>query len=564
MSRNDFADMAMGEHDKPVKGMHLERYFTKAGGSMVEYNDDWWERRTAVITGEDGKVVFKQKDVEVPKSWSQLALNVVASKYFRGTPGTLERENSVKHLVDRVAGTIADWGMKNHYFSSSNAKLVFFEELRHMLLHQVGSFNSPVWFNVGVKREDGKQPQCSACFINSVEDSMESILDLAKTEGMLFKGGSGTGTNLSPLRSSKELLAGGGTASGPVSFMRGFDAFAGVIKSGGKTRRAAKMVVLNADHPDIMEFINCKAHEEKKAHALIAAGYDGKFNGEAYQSISFQNANNSVRLTDNFFRQLKKGHSWNTIKKNGDLAENIPAKTIFHAIAEAAHFCGDPGVQYDDAIQKWHTCKSTGRINASNPCSEFVFLDDTACNLASLNLMAFYNAETKAFDVDGFKYAVNLFILAQEILVGMSSYPTPKIEKNSHDFRPLGLGYCNLGALLMTKGLPYDSDEGRNYAAAITSLMGGQAYLQSAEIASRLGAFSGYQANEIAMDAVLTLHDDAAHELCTRLIGKAGHEIALEGSHAWHTAKTAGRLHGFRNAQVTVLAPTGTIAFMMV
>jgi ribonucleoside-diphosphate reductase alpha chain len=436
------------------------------------------------------------------------------------------------------------------------------EELSHMLLHQMASFNSPVWFNVGVK-DKGRKPQCSACFINSVEDSMESILGLAKTEGMLFKGGSGTGTNLSPLRSSKELLAGGGTASGPVSFMKGFDAFAGVIKSGGKTRRAAKMVVLDGNHPDIMEFINCKAHEEKKAWALIAAGYDGKFNGEAYQSISFQNANNSVRLTDEFFTQVTQGHTWATHKKNGEIAETLQARDMFRAIAEATHLCGDPGIQYDGAIQKWHTCKTTGRINASNPCSEFVFLDDTACNLASLNLMKFYDTDTKLFDIDGFQHAVDLFILAQEILVDMSSYPTERIAHNSHAFRPLGLGYCNLGALLMAKGLAYDSEKGRDFAAAITSLMGGRAYLASAMLATTMGAFAGYAANQKSMLDVIALHEHEARKLSQKLRSVEGALIAEAGQHAWYNAKKLGNDHGFRNAQVTVLAPTGTIAFMM-
>ena len=535
-------------------GLAVQRYFTTPG---VDPADEMsWELRSAAIAGEDGKVVFEQKNIEVPRQWSMLATNVVASKYFRGTPGTPERESSVRKLVARVVDTITRWGEEGGYFASETDKQTFHAELTHLLLRQKVAFNSPVWFNVGVE----EHPQCSACFINSVEDSMDSILGLAKTEGMLFKYGSGTGSNLSTIRSSRELLAGGGTASGPVSFMKGFDAFAGVIKSGGKTRRAAKMVILNADHPDVLEFIRCKASEEKKAWALIDAGYDGSFNGEAYGSVFFQNSNNSVRVTDEFMKAVVEDRPWTTrAVRDGRPMDTYKARDLFREISEAAHLCGDPGLQFDSTINGWHTCANTARINASNPCSEYMFLDDTACNLASLNLMHFRTIDGE-FDVEAFKHAVDVTLLAQEIIVGFSKYPTPRITQNSFDYRPLGLGYANLGALLMASGLPYDSEEGRNYAGAITSLMAGQAYAQSARIAEKLGTFQGYEKNQEPMLGVIRKHRKAAYQL-----GQTGVAQPLfEAQKAcWDAALQAGTEFGYRNSQVTVLAPTGTIGFMM-
>jgi ribonucleoside-diphosphate reductase alpha chain len=537
-----------------VGGMTVQRYFTTPG---VDPADELaWEHRTASITGEDGKVVFEQKDVEVPKSWSMLATNVVASKYFRGTPGTPERERSVRRLVARVVDTITGWGAEGGYFAADSDRESFRAELTHLLLRQKASFNSPVWFNVGVE----PQPQCSACFINSVDDSMESILTLAKTEGMLFKFGSGTGSNLSSLRSSREHLAGGGTASGPVSFMKGFDAFAGVIKSGGKTRRAAKMVILNADHPDILAFVRCKASEEKKAWALIEAGYEASFNGEAYSSIFFQNSNNSVRVTDEFMQAVLDDRPWMThAVRDGRPMDTLQARELMREISAAAHLCGDPGLQFHTTINDWHTCPKTARINASNPCSEYMFLDDTACNLASLNLMHFRTIDGE-FDVHAFQHAVDVVLLAMEIIVGFSRYPTQRITENSYAYRPLGLGYANLGALLMASGLQYDSDEGRNYAGAITSLMCGRAYVQSAKIAERMGPFAGYAKNAEPMLRVIRKHRKAAYQLP----GNGVSNELLDGSReAWDQALARGLEHGFRNSQVTVLAPTGTIGFMM-
>src|SRR5215469_6669753 len=535
-------------------GLSIPRYFTTPG---VDPADEMaWEYRTAGITGEDGKVVFEQKNIEVPKSWSMLATNVVASKYFRGTPGTPERETSVRKLVARVVDTLSRWGQEGGYFATETDRLTFHAELTHLLLRQKAAFNSPVWFNVGVEAH----PQCSACFINSVEDSMESILGLAKTEGMLFKYGSGTGSNLSPIRSSKELLAGGGTASGPVSFMKGFDAFAGVIKSGGKTRRAAKMVILNSDHPDILQFVRCKASEEKKAWALIEQGYEASFNGEAYSSIFFQNSNNSVRVTDEFMNAVATDGTWTTrAVKDGRPMDTFRARELMREISEAAHLCGDPGLQFDTTINDWHTCLNSARINASNPCSEYMFLDDTACNLASLNLMHFRTIDGE-FDVPSFKHAVDVVLLAQEIIVGFSRYPTQKITENSHAYRPLGLGYANLGALLMASGLPYDSDAGRNYAAAITSLMCGEAYLQSARVAERIGPFAGYAKNAEPMLRVIRKHRKAAHQIPQEGVRPALHAAS---SQAWDQALALGEEQGYRNSQVTVLAPTGTIGFMM-
>ncbi|MEE8111162.1 MAG: vitamin B12-dependent ribonucleotide reductase [Acidobacteriota bacterium] len=537
-----------------VRGLPFTRRFTVAG--VDPFEEVVWESRTARITNEKGGVVFEQTEVEVPSDWSQMATNVVVSKYFRGILDSPERENSVRQLIGRVAGTITRWGREGGYFRSQEDVAAFGDELTHILLHQKASFNSPVWFNCGVE----ERPQCSACFINSVEDRMDSILDLAKIEWMLFKYGSGTGSNLSVLRSSRESLAGGGTASGPVSFMKGFDAFAGVIKSGGKTRRAAKMVILNVDHPDIMEFIICKAEEEKKAWALIDAGYDPSFTGTAYSSIFFQNANHSVRVTDDFMRRVEDGGTWDCRGiRSGEVMMSHPANGLLTKMAEAAHLCGDPGLQYDTTINDWHTCPRTGRINASNPCSEYMFLDDTACNLSSLNLMKFRSPDGE-FDIDGFRHAVETMILAQEIIVDNASYPTPAIEKNSHAFRPLGLGYANLGALLMARGLPYDSEEGRNYTGAITALMFGTAYATSARIAAAVGPFSGFEENREPMLKVMRKHQEHVGKIRGDLIPKELHRAA---ERAWDDAVATGTAFGFRNSQATVLAPTGTIAFMM-
>ncbi|HLW79710.1 MAG TPA: vitamin B12-dependent ribonucleotide reductase [Terriglobia bacterium] len=543
-----------------ARGLKLRRYFTAPGDDGFAGVE--WELRTAAITGENGKSVFEQRDVEVPKSWSQTATNVVVQKYFRGTVGTPERERSVRQLISRVADTITAWGRHGRdgksasYFADEESAAVFNAELKYLLVTQRMAFNSPVWFNVGSEAE----PQCSACFINSVDDTMESILGLAKTEGMLFKYGSGTGTNLSPIRSSKELLQGGGTASGPVSFMRGFDAFAGVIKSGGKTRRAAKMVMLDIDHPDVDEFIWCKAKEEKKAWTLIDAGYDGSFDGEAYKSIFFQNSNNSVRVTDDFMEAVEKDRDWSTrAVRDGKPVETMKARRLWRDIAEAAWQCGDPGLQYDTTINDWHTSSGTARINASNPCSEYMFLDDSACNLASLNLLKFLTADGK-FDVEAFRHAVDVVITAQEILVDNASYPTEKIARNSHDFRPLGLGYANLGALLMASGLPYDSDGGRDFAAAITACMHGQAYLTSSRIAAEIGAFPRYPENRDAFLEVITMHRGALDNVNPHNVGDA---LWQGTKKVWDEALASGMKHGYRNGQVTVLAPTGTIGFMM-
>ncbi|OYV95672.1 MAG: vitamin B12-dependent ribonucleotide reductase, partial [Acidobacteria bacterium 21-70-11] len=486
------SSLAVAASRRPgAQGVSVRRLFTN--GEHHPFDLVRWERRTARISGSDGEVVFEQTDVEVPEFWSQTATNIVAQKYFHGRLGSPEREGSVRQLISRVVTTIVEWGRTGGYFADDESERAFEHELSHLLLHQMVAFNSPVWFNVGIE----PRPQCSACFINAVKDSMDSILDLAKTEGMLFKYGSGTGSNLSVLRSSQESLAGGGTASGPVSFMRGFDSFAGVIKSGGKTRRAAKMVILNIDHPDVPQFIRCKAEEEKKAHVLISAGYPANFDqeGGAYDSIQYQNANHSVRVTEEFMRSAEDDGWWETkAVTTGEVAGRYRARQLMNMMAEAAWVCGDPGIQYDTTINRWHTCKNTDRINASNPCSEYMFLDDTACNLASLNLMRFVDA-AGVFATDSFRHAVDVTILAQEILVDFSHYPTPRIAANSHDFRPLGLGYANLGALLMSEGLPYDSPEGRAYAAAVTALMCGEAYLASARVAEGMGPFPGYAAN---------------------------------------------------------------------
>jgi ribonucleoside-diphosphate reductase alpha chain len=515
-----------------------------------------WELRTAAITSEKGETIFEQKNVEVPKSWSQTATNIVVQKYFHGKVGTPERETSVRQLISRVADTITRWGHEGRYFKTGADRDAFHDELTALLVNQVMSFNSPVWFNCGVE----EKPQCSACFINSVQDSMGSILTLAKTEGMLFKYGSGTGSNLSTLRGSREGLSSGGTASGPLSFMKGFDSFAGAIKSGGKTRRAAKMVILNINHPDIEEFILSKANEEKKAWALIDAGYDGSFNGEAYSSIFYQNANHSVRVNDEFMKAVENDGEYATKEVlTGQPFEKFRARDLMKKIADAAWVCGDPGMQYDTTINDWNPVKATHRINASNPCSEYMFVDDSACNLASLNLMKF-EREDGTFDVDRFKHAVDVTITAQEIMVDNASYPTDAIAKNSYAMRPLGLGYANLGALLMASGQPYDSDEGRAYAAAITSLMCGEAYLQSAKIAAEMEPFEGYTPNRDAFLGVIGMHRDAAYRIPKEGVPTELHNWSQA---VWDMALESGSQFGYKNGQVTVLAPTGTIGFMM-
>jgi ribonucleoside-diphosphate reductase alpha chain len=535
-------------------GLEIARYFSTLGKHPFDLIK--WERRDVLIEDENGKVVFEQKGVEFPTTWSVSAGQIVAAKYFHGHG--IRREDSLRTLIARVTDTITEWGVNLGYFASIASSEVFRHELVHLLLHQKMAFNSPVWFNVGIE----SKPQCSACFINGLDDNMDSILELVRTEGRLFKFGSGTGTNFSRLRSSREKLSGGGTSSGPVSFMRGFDSFAGAIKSGGKTRRAAKMVILDVDHPDIVDFIRCKAEEERKAWALIDLGYSGGFNepGGAYDSVQFQNANHSVRLSDAFMRAVEKKGSWTThARLDGSVRETLKAQDLLKDISEAAWTCGDPGIQFDTTINRWHTCPENGRINASNPCSEYMFLDDSACNLASLNLMSF-EATSGGFDTLAFQQAIDITLLAQEILVDEAGYPTPAITHNSHDFRPLGLGYANLGALLMSQQLPYDSDAGRNLAAAITALMHGRANAMSAKIAASKGPFLGFSANRSAMLAVMEMHALAARTL----VMGAGHEALLKAINAaWIDALDLGKRFGYRNAQVTVLAPTGTIAFMM-
>ncbi|HYK96271.1 MAG TPA: vitamin B12-dependent ribonucleotide reductase [Candidatus Dormibacteraeota bacterium] len=538
-----------------VKGLTWERRFTTPG--IHPYDELEWEYRTAAIASETGKTVFEQKDVEVPKAWSQLATNVVVSKYFRGHVGTPEREHSVRQLIDRVVNSIAAWAETQHYFATDADLKSFQAELTHLLVNQKMAFNSPVWFNVGIE----PKPQCSACFINSVQDNMGSIMDLAKTEAMLFKFGSGAGSNLSPIRSSKERMSGGGIASGPVSFMRGYDAFAGVIKSGGKTRRAAKMVILDAGHPDVLDFIDSKMLEEKKAWALIEQGYDPSFTGEAYGSVFFQNANHSVRVTDEFMRAVEADGTWDThAVVGGEKVDTLSARDIFRRMADAAWICGDPGIQYDTTINDWHTSANTDRIYASNPCSEYMFLNDTACNLASLNLMKFVDDEGE-FQVEDYRYAARVTLTAQEILVDNASYPTPKIEENSHKFRPLGLGYANLGALLMSRGLAYDSQDGRAFAAALTAIMHGEAYRQSSVIArDHGGPFLEYDVNREPFLRVIGKHRDAAYQLDESAVPQ---DVLAAARTVFDEALELGRDHGYRNAQVTVLAPTGTIAFMM-
>lgn len=540
---------------KVLKGLTFSPFFAKK--DVHPFDDIEWEKRDANITNEKGEVIFEQKGIEMPKHFSQLATNVVVSKYFKGTMGTPERENSLRQVVGRVADTMTDWGIKDGYFASEDDAKVFRHELTFLLVNQYMSFNSPVWFNVGV--ED--HPQCSACFINSVEDTMESILDLAKTEGMLFKFGSGAGSNLSPLRSSYEGMTHGGQASGPVSFMKGFDAFAGVIKSGGKTRRAAKMVILNVNHPDIVDFIECKTREERKAKSLIKAGYDPSFNGEAYSSIFFQNANHSVRVTDDFMKAVQNDDEFSTRKVTDPTVavDTYRARDLMKKIAENAWETGDPGLQFDTTVNDWHTCAKTDRIYASNPCSEYMFLNDSACNLASLNLMKFRKADG-TFNVEAYRSAVRTTITAMEIIVSNASYPTKKIEENSHKFRPLGLGYANLGALLMSLGLPYDSAEGRAYAATVTALMHGEAYRTSAEIAGVTGPFVTYKKNARPFMRVVRKHANAVELIDST---KVPAEFLDQVENVYDEMIHLGEKNGFRNAQVTVLAPTGTIAFMM-
>jgi ribonucleoside-diphosphate reductase alpha chain len=578
------------------KTLTIERTFSDP--TINPFDQLEWERRTAEITDDAGKVIFKQENVEVPRAWSLLATKVVVSKYFYGEQGTSERETSVRQLIHRICRTIADWGVKDGYFTKAGGE-VFYEELTWLCLNQYGAFNSPVWFNVGLyhqyhignsssrgnwfcdprtgRAERAKTqyeyPQCSACFIQSVQDNMESIMHLAHSEAMLFKFGSGTGTDLSPIRSSKEKLSGGGRPSGPLSFLKVYDQVANVVKSGGKTRRAAKMNTLRDWHGDIQEFIEAKMKEEKKAWALMEQGYDGSYNGDAYGSVMYQNENLSVRVSDAFMQAAQEGKEWWTRSvTTGKPLEKKDASTLLHEIAEGTWVCGDPGLQYDGAIQKWHTCKGTEPIHSTNPCSEYVFLNNTACNLASLNLMKF-KREDSTFDVEQFKAAVRIFITAQEILVDNASYPTKEIAENSHIFRTLGLGYANLGSLIMSYGLPYDSDEGRALAGAITAIMTGHAYEQSSELASVMGTFKGYrdarcahvskplaEDNVESMLGVVKAHREAVEDIQP---SQEFNYLKEEARKSWDGALERGRTMGYRNAQVTVLAPTGTIAFLM-
>jgi ribonucleoside-diphosphate reductase alpha chain len=535
-------------------GLTVRRYFTTPGAHPFDTVE--WERRDARI-GHGDKVSFEQRGVEFPKSWSQNATNIVAQKYFRGQLGSPDREWSVKQMITRVAGTIAGWGRERGYFATDEDADAFEAELTYVLLHQMAAFNSPVWFNVGFE----ENPQCSACFILSVEDNMESILEWNTKEGMIFRGGSGSGINLSKIRGSMEPLGKGGTASGPVSFMRGADAWAGTIKSGGKTRRAAKMVVLDVDHPDIEEFIWCKAREEEKAAALRDAGFDMSIDGDGFFSIQYQNANNSVRVSDEFMRAVENDGEWQLIARTtGKPIKTVKARGLMRQIAEAAWRCADPGVQYDTTINRWHTCPNSGRINASNPCSEYMHVDDSACNLASLNLMRFRRPDG-TFDVEAFEHAVDVVFLAQEIIVSPSSYPTERIGENARAFRQLGLGYANLGAYLMSNGMPYDSEEGRATAAAITALMTGRAYLGSARIAAAMGPYERYAENREAHNAVMRMHRDAVYTIAAEACPDS--ELLAAARSSWDQAVEAGELHGYRNAQATVLAPTGTISFLM-
>src|SRR4051794_21945135 len=532
------------------QGLSIQRRFTTAG--VHPFDEVEWEKRTASVGS------FTQDDVEFPASWSQNATNIVAQKYFRGQLGSPAREHSVKQMIGRVAGTIADWGRERGYFATVEDGDAFEAELTYILLHQMAAFNSPVWFNVGFE----ESPQCSACFILSVDDNMESILAWNTKEGNIFRGGSGSGINLSKIRGSMEPLSKGGTASGPVSFMRGADAWAGTLKSGGKARRAAKMVVLDVDHPDIQDFIWCKAREEEKAAALRDAGFDMSIDGDGFTSIQYQNANNSVRVTDEFMHAVEDDADWHlTARTTGEaVGEPVKARQLMSEIAEAAWRCADPGVQYDTTINQWHTNPNTSRITASNPCSEYMSIDDSACNLASLNLMKFRKPDG-SFDVGRFQHAVDIVLLAQEIIVGPASYPTEEIGRNSRAFRQLGLGYSNLGAYLMANGIPYDSDGGRGTAASITALMTGRAYLQSAKIAAAIGPYDGYAVNREAHNNVMRMHRDAS--LAIPDFACRDTELLAAARETWNEAVALGELYGYRNAQATVLAPTGTISFLM-
>ncbi|HEY3154353.1 MAG TPA: vitamin B12-dependent ribonucleotide reductase [Candidatus Binatia bacterium] len=548
------ADLGVSRGAVRTTGLKIPRYFSRAG--ISPYDEIEWELRTASIANEKGKVVFEQSNVEIPKAWSLMATQVVVSKYFRGPLGTPQREHSVRQMISRVVETIASWGKKDGYFATEEDAQAFSDELTHIMLHQKACFNSPVWFNCGIE----EKPQCSACFILAVDDTMDSILDWYRKEGVIFKGGSGSGVNLSKIRSSKEQLAGGGTASGPVSFMKAADASAGVIKSGGKTRRAAKMVVLDVDHPDIEEFIKCKVEEEKKAWALIEAGYDSSLDGPAYGSVFFQNANNSVRVTDEFMHAVQEDREWKTkYVTTGQPCDTYKARDLLRMIAESTYFCGDPGMQYDTTINDWHTCSNTARINASNPCSEYMHLDNSACNLASLNLLE-YLREDGVFDTESFRRAVDIVILAQDILIDNSSYPTAEIAANAHAFRELGLGYANLGALLMSLGLPYDSEGGRAYAAAVTALMSGEGYLQSARAAAAVEPFAGFEVNRQPMLRVLNKHRSQAYKISPSHVPL---ELLTAARDAWDQTCAEAEQHGVKNSQISVLAPTGTIAFMM-
>jgi ribonucleoside-diphosphate reductase alpha chain len=545
---------ALIQDTAPGQPLTVRRLLTQPG--VHPYDAVAWETRDARI-GHGDRVAFEQTGVEFPASWSQNATNIVAQKYFRGQLGSPARESSVRQMITRVAGTIADWGRQRGYFASVEDGDAFEAELTHILLHQMAAFNSPVWFNVGFE----EQPQCSACFILSVEDTMESILDWNTKEGKIFRGGSGSGINLSRIRASTEPLSKGGTASGPVSFMRGADAWAGTIKSGGKTRRAAKMVVLDVDHPDVRDFIWCKAKEEDKAEALARAGFDMSIDGDGFTSIQYQNANNSVRVTDAFMRAVEEDGDWDLLARaDGSVVETVRARDLMRDIAEAAWRCADPGVQYDTTINQWHTSPNSGRINASNPCSEYMHVDDSACNLASINLMRFRRPDG-TFDVETFEHVVDVMLLAQEIVVGPSSYPTEEIGANARAFRQLGLGYANLGAYLMANGMPYDSDAGRGTAAAITALMTGRAYLQSAKVAAALGPYEKYGENRDAHNGVMRMHRDASYAIPD---AACEDRTLLDRSRTvWDDAVAAGEAFGYRNAQATVLAPTGTISFLM-
>jgi ribonucleoside-diphosphate reductase alpha chain len=590
------AKRSVNTKSETKKSLRIERVFSDA--KVKPFDQIEWDKRTAEITDDANKVIFRQENVEVPKSWSVLATKVVVSKYFYGEQHTSERETSVRQLIHRITRTIADWGIADGYFSKADGE-IFYEELTWLCLNQYGAFNSPVWFNVGLYHEYGvgknsskgnwffnrktkeaeraatqyEYPQGSACFIQSVKDDMESIMHLAYSEAMLFKYGSGTGTDLTPIRSSREKLSGGGRPSGPMSFLKVYDQVANVVKSGGKTRRAAKMNTLRDWHGDIEEFIDAKQKEEKKAWALIEQGYDGSYNGDAYGSVMYQNENLSVRASDEFFEAALTGKEWWTRAiRDGKPLQKKDASKLLDKIAEGTHICGDPGIQYDGAIQKWHTCKGTEPIHSTNPCSEYVFVNNTACNLASLNLMKFKREDGK-FDIERFKAAVRIFITAQEILVDNASYPTKDIAENSHIFRTLGLGFANLGSLCMSYGLPYDSDEGRALAGAITAIMTGHAYEQSAEIAANVGAFAGYRDarcagvektvakdNVESMLGVIQLHREAVEGIHPS--EEFGY-LKTEARKTWDSALAKGKQHGYRNAQVTVLAPTGTIAFLM-